>query len=245
MFGFLLKAIAAVAAVGAGVLALHHSAPGGSVSAGMQAGPVCITQTAHPGNSYSAPVSVVGNGTMHLSAEQIGPPAGPPYPEGGHPLPASWLSYSGTSQVTVSVPGNAKPGRYGALLVATNYGGGGNGSGTQVALGAAAGTWLEVSVGVSPPPRLFCTGQRPTYWPYVPVNWCKPGIPVSRAAPCTARPLHPPVASAKHCHMTHAAWSAYMGQLALGGFQRDAHCYVNGELLNTLAYYKSTHAYRN
>ena len=61
----------------------------------MQAGPVCITQTAHPGNSYSAPVSVLGNGTMRLSAEQIGPPAGPPYPAGGHPLPASWLSYSG------------------------------------------------------------------------------------------------------------------------------------------------------
>ena len=44
--------------------------------------------------------------------------------------------------------------------------------------------------------------------------------------------------------MTRAAWHAYMGQLALGGFQRDAHCYVNGVLLNTRAYYKSTGLYR-
>ena len=57
-------------------------------------------------------------------------------------------------------------------------------------------------------------------------------------------PLPPPVASARHCHMTRAAWHAYMGQLALGGFQRDAHCYVNGVLLNTRAYYKSTGLYR-
>jgi len=244
-----LKGLAAVAAVVSGVAygATHLGRPAGSVSAGMQPGPVCITQTASPGNSYSAPVSAVGNGNLSLSVEQIGPPAGPPYPAGGRPLPASWVSFSGDSQVTVNVPGNARPGRYGALLVATNYGSGGSGNGDQVALGAAAGTWLEVSVGVSPPPKAFCTGQRPTYWPWVPLKpACKDGQPPlqGQQAVCRVLPLPPPVASARHCHMTRAAWHAYMGQLALGGFQRDAHCYVNGVLLNTRAYYKSTGLYR-
>jgi hypothetical protein len=154
------------------------------------------------------------------------------------------VSYSGTSGVTVTVPAGAHRGRYGALLSVTAYGHP-SGSGDQVGFGAAAGAWLEVSVGVSPPPRAFCNGSRPTYWPYVPVNWCKPGAPVSRANPCTPRPLMPPAASARTCHMTTAAWASYLAMLRRGNHLRDAHCYWHGHLYQTRAYYESQHIYRN
>lgn len=242
---FFVKALAVVAAIAGGLAAAAHmGSAAGSVSAGMQAGPVCIEQTARPGSSYTAPVHVTGSG--RLSVQQIGPPAGPPYPAGGFPLPKSWVSFGGTSSVTVNVPGNARPGRYGAVLTLTNTGGG-SGAGDQVAFGAAAGTWLEMSVGVPPPPKAFCAGQRPTYWaPPARAPVCKPGQSPGRPGmpACRLLPLPPPVASAKNCHMTRASWRQYMRQLALGGYQKDAHCYVNGTLLNTRAYYRSTGQYR-
>ena len=249
-----LKALAALAAVAGGALAVTNF---GSVSAGMQPGPVCITQTAHPGNSYSAPVSVTGNGTLRLSVQQIGPPAGPPYPADGRPLPASWVSFTGTSQVTVSVPAGARPGRYGASLVVTNYGSGGGGSGTHVALGAAAATWLEVSVGVSPPPRAFCEGLRPTYWPSYPLPpLCKHNRPPlqGRQVVCRYLPLPPPVASAKNCGWSNGKYRRYIRQLELAGqryahnrnaYLGDAHCIVGGHTLNTASYNHRSGAYRS
>jgi hypothetical protein len=263
-----LKVATAVAAIGtAGYLAVGHSQS--SVGGVSVAGPVCIKQTAQPGNSYTVTANIVNAGgapaKIDLSTNPVvGQPVGPPYPAGGHPIPRSWVTVSGPYNVaahataraplTIGIPAGARRGRYGTMLYATTYGTPGA-SGNQVAFGAGAGVYLQLSVGVSPPPRAFCTGQRDSYWPQdPPFTVCKPHQPPGRLGVCRVLPLPPPVANARNCHETRAQWAAYMHQLRLGGIRYAhgnpraylyaAHCFVDGRILNTAIYYEHTGMYR-
>jgi len=92
--------------------------------------------------------------------------------------------------------------------------------GDQAAFGGGTGTWLEISVQESPPPRAFCTGQRQAYWPWnPPLPVCHYGEPpmLGRRPRCRVLPLSPPVFSAKACGWTRHQMQAYLGQLRAAG----------------------------
>jgi hypothetical protein len=274
MFGFLKHLVHAVVVVVTGTAAaasgIAHPA-GTNVSAGMQAGPVCVTSTAQPGNSYTEPVSVVnaGNGweKLDLSIQQINGEQGPSYEPRHAPLywlPRSWVSlgspgwvrpgHTASTQVTINVPGNARAGRYDTSLVVTAYarpGGGGN----QVAFGAAAATSLDISVGAPPPRQAFCQGMGLVgYWPWVPpLPVCRAGqVPLrGQQAVCRVLPLPPPVANRKNCHYTRAQWAQVMQMMGHGKrdqygrlMRQDIWCAVNDRILNTASYYRRTGMYR-
>jgi hypothetical protein len=264
----LIAKILAVAVVAAA--ATQATNPAGSAGGVSVTGPVCVTQSAQPGKSYTVPANVVNatgsTAQLDLATDPgIGPPAGPPYPVGGHPIPRSWVTLSGPytiggqstvpAPVTVNVPPGTLPGRYGTTLEAHSFGVPGSG-GDQVAFGGGAGTWLEISVRESPPPRAFCTGQRQTYWPWSPpLPVCQYGEPpmLGRQPWCRVLPLSPPVFSATACGWTHQQMLAYLGQLKAAGrryahnsgaYLADAHCVVHGHILNRQAFYRGTGWYR-
>jgi hypothetical protein len=114
----------------------------------------------------------------------------------------------------------------------------------NVGLGAAAATDLEFAVDAPAPRHAFCDGHDRYYYPAGPqLPWCKPGQAV--AIRCQEKPPMPPVANARNCHVSKAAWAAYMRQLALGGHQRDAHCTVNGHILNLRWFYLQSGQYQD
>ena len=267
----LITKILAIAAVAAGAVTVTSQAAGANSAGDVSiAGPVCLTQTAHPGNSYTVRANVVnaagGAATLDLATDpNIGPPAGPPYPAGGHPIPRSWVALSGPytiggqstvpAPVTVKVPPGTPPGRYGTSLEVHSFGSPGSG-GDQAAFGGGTGTWLEISVQMPPPPNAFCTGQRQTYWPwYPPLPVCHYGEPPMRGRQpwCRVLPLSPPAFSAKACGWTRHQMQAYLGQLRAAGrryahspdaYLPDAHCIVHGHILNRQAFYRGTGWYR-
>jgi hypothetical protein len=265
----LIKAAAAVAAaVAAGYVAVGHSQnSAGGVSV---AGPVCVTQTAQPGTTVTVTANVVNGGKapakIDLSTDPVvGQPVGPPYPDGGHPIPKAWVGVSGPykvgagatirAPVTIHIPAGAH-GRYGTMLYAINYGsatGIDHGKKVTIGFGGGAGVYLQMSVGVSPPPRAFCTGQRDSYWPWdPPLPVCKSGqVPLrGQQAVCRVLPLPPPVANRRNCHYTRAQWAQVMQMMGHGTDQygrpmwQDIWCVVNGRILNTASYYRRTGMYR-
>lgn len=268
----LLHAVGKMLGGAAAVAAAATGGPGGpvatgSISAGMQAGPSCVTRTMQPGDLATVYFSVVnpnhsGWEKLDMSADRNGSALAADLTP-----PRSWLTLPGPQwvgpgasarvPVTVTVPSGARRGRYGATVIVTAYAPQSGGSGTQVAFGAGAGAFLEFSVGVSAPPAAFCTGRRDTYWrtwPRLPV--CRPGqVPVEgRQAMCRVLPLPPPVASARDCRMSSGKWARYIRQLERAGrryahnasaYLGDAHCTVGGHMLNTASYNRRTGAYRS
>lgn len=123
-----------------------------SIGVGIQAGPVSLSKAAHPGGTYQLPaVYVINTGTQDesvtLKIQRISP---------GHGLtvPSSWirveegpvrLGHSQSAQIPLqlSIPANAKPGRYFSDVVA-------HGSSTlsagQANLGVAAATGLDFTI---------------------------------------------------------------------------------------------------
>lgn len=264
-FHHVLHAIAAVFATAAAL----GGGPGGpvatgSISAGIQAGPACITHTMHPGDTASTMISVVnpnrtGWEKLDMSQQTVLPiyiiqyAAPKSWVTLSAPGPGNWVGPGRSARVTatVTVPGNARPGRYTALPTVTAYAPGQLG-GQRVAFGSAAATGLVFSVGVSAPPRAFCRGERPTYWPApVLLPPCPGSVNPGRVHMCRQLPLPPPAVSAAACHMTPRAWRQYMAQLRLTHSQRFAHCYTGppgpygtSNKLNRMSYYRSTGDYR-
>ncbi len=123
-----------------------------SIGVGVQADPVRLAVTAHPGGSYAFPsLFVVNTGTqaeaISVQVEHLS--NGP-----GQAIPASWIrvgSVSGQLQprqqvlvpLELSTPGDAKPGSYRSDIVVTGSGGAAAGG---VRFGAAAATELEFSI---------------------------------------------------------------------------------------------------
>jgi len=141
-----------------------------SIGVGIQAGPVRLSSGAHPGGTYQLPaVYVVNTGTQDesvtLKIQRISP-------GNGHTIPPSWIQVnsgpvhlghhqSATIPLQLSVPLNAKPGKYFSDVVA-------HGSSTLSAgranLGVAAATDLNFTVvpGAAPHPFLVIPGW---FWP--------------------------------------------------------------------------------
>jgi hypothetical protein len=135
-----------------GLLVLPAVAAEASIGVGIQAGPVSLTKAAHPGGSYQLPaVYVVNTGTQDesvtLKVQRISPGR-------GLTVPPSWihvgegpvqLGHNQSAQIPLqlSIPANAKPGRYFSDVVA-------HGSGTlsagQANLGVAAATGLDFTI---------------------------------------------------------------------------------------------------
>lgn len=134
-----------------------------SVGVGIQAGPVCLTTTIHPGASHALPpvtVQDTGSGDESIALD-VQKPAG----HGtltGRPAPASWVTFTyprkwlvlsqssvslssgGTAAVSgrLAVPSSAKPGRYVAWIIAAPQ----SSTPGQVNLGAVAIADLEFTV---------------------------------------------------------------------------------------------------
>jgi hypothetical protein len=239
-FHSFVHAVAKVIGIGAAAAAMATGGPPGavatgSVSAGMQAGPACVTRTLQPGQSASVAVSVVnptrgkhgGYERLDMGVENLPDLDTPQYS-----TPRSWISFtvpgtrgwvaahsSATSTFTVHVPLGAERGRYGFMSTVTAYG---RTSGTaregtppghnvhvSTTFGSAATTTFEFSVGVPPPRRAFCEGSGTvSYWapdPQAPI--CHGDQAPGRLGTCRAGPpAAPPVASAKNCHWSRARW---------------------------------------
>ena len=145
-----------------GLLILPASAAEASIGIGIQAGPVRLSTAAHPGGTYQLPaVYVVNTGSdaesVRLTIERISPGT-------GLTVAPSWIHVSGGAVrlghnqsarigLQLSVPANARPGRYFSDVVA-------HGSGTLTAgnanLGVAAATALDFTIapGAAPHPWL-------------------------------------------------------------------------------------------
>lgn len=135
-----------------GLLILPAAAAEASIGVGIQAGPVSLGKAAHPGGTYQLPaVYVVNTGTQDesvtLKIQRISPGR-------GLTVPASWvhvgegavqLGHNQSAQIPLqlSIPANAKPGRYFSDVVA-------HGSSTlsagQANLGVAAATGLDFTI---------------------------------------------------------------------------------------------------
>ncbi len=145
------------------LLAIPASAAA-SIGVGIQAGPVLLSGTAHPGGSYAlTPVYVVNTGTqpetIAVRVERISP---------GHGMtvPGTWIRATGPA-VTLShdqsariplelaVPDTARPGQYFSDVVARGSGGIAAGSASlavaaatdlefRVTPGAVSGSWLSL-----------------------------------------------------------------------------------------------------
>lgn len=133
-----------------------------SVGVGIQAGPVCLATTIHPGASHALPpvtVQDTGSGDESIALHVQKPPGTLP----GRPVPPSWVKFTyprkwlvlSQSSVTVSpgatanvpdeltVPSSAVPGSYVTWIGAAPAGGG---TAAQVSLGAEAFAYLEFTV---------------------------------------------------------------------------------------------------
>lgn len=138
-----------------------------SAGAGIQAGPVCLPTTAHPGTSYAlgtVEVQNTGSGDENLSLQVHPQPAGPGFLP-GKTVPASWARFTYprgwwgmTSESSVhlspgatafvpgrlDVPRDAAPGTYVSWIEVSLAGAGTPGG--HLNLGAAAATPLEFQV---------------------------------------------------------------------------------------------------
>jgi hypothetical protein len=152
-----------------GLLILPAAVAEASIGIGIQAGPVRLASSAHPGGSYQLPaVYVVNTGSADesvvLKIQRISP---------GHGLtvPPSWIQVSapvrlGHNQsarlpLQLNVPANAKPGRYFSDVVAH---GAGSLTAGQANLGVAAATGLDFTIapGAAPHPLFALPGW---LWP--------------------------------------------------------------------------------
>jgi hypothetical protein len=135
-----------------GLLILPASVAEASIGIGIQAGPVRLSSAAHPGGTYQLPaVYVVNTGSdeesVALKIERISPGT-------GLTVPPSWIHVSGGAVrlghnqsarigLQLSVPANARPGRYFSDVVA-------HGSGSLIAgnanMGVAAATGLDFTI---------------------------------------------------------------------------------------------------
>jgi hypothetical protein len=153
-----------------GLLILPASVAEASIGIGIQAGPVRLSSAAHPGGSYQLPaVYVVNTGSeeesVTLKIERISPGT-------GLTVAPSWIHVSGGAVqlghnqsarigLQLSVPANARPGRYFSDVVA-------HGSGYLTAgtanLGVAAATGLDFTIapGAAPHPWLIFPSW---FWP--------------------------------------------------------------------------------
>jgi hypothetical protein len=145
-----------------GLLILPASAAEASIGIGIQASPVRLSSDAHPGGTYQLPaVYVVNTGSdeesVTLKIERISPGA-------GRTVPPSWIHVSGGAVrlghnqsarigLELSVPANARPGRYFSDVVAH---GSGNITAGNANLGVAAATALDFTIapGAAPHPWL-------------------------------------------------------------------------------------------
>jgi hypothetical protein len=134
------------------LLAIPAIAADASIGVGIQAGPVLLSGTAHPGGSYAlTPVYVVNTGTqpetIALRVERISPGR-------GMTVPASWIRATGPAvtltenqsariPLELAVPDTARPGQYFSDVVAGGSGGIAAGSAN---LAVAAATDLEFTV---------------------------------------------------------------------------------------------------
>jgi hypothetical protein len=153
-----------------GLLILPASAAEASIGIGIQAGPVRLSSAAHPGGTYQLPaVYVVNTGSAEesvtLEIERISPGT-------GLTVAPSWIHVSGGPVrlghnqsarigLQLSVPANARPGRYFSDVVA-------HGSGSLTAgnanMGVAAATGLDFTIapGAAPHPWLTVPSW---FWP--------------------------------------------------------------------------------
>ena len=135
-----------------GLLILPAATADASIGVGIQASPVSLGKAAHPGGTYQLPaVSVINTGTQNESVtikiQRISPGR-------GLTVPASWihvgegpvqLGHNQSAQIPLqlTIPANAKPGRYFSDVVA-------HGSSTlsagQANLGVAAATGLDFTI---------------------------------------------------------------------------------------------------
>jgi hypothetical protein len=187
--------IGALNLAAAAVLSAGFPAAPASVGVGIQANPVCLAAAAQPGHGYPlGTVYVVNTGS---GSESVSLKAETPFNglKGQH-VPPSWVGFGyprlllvigqdsvslGAGQsayipVTVSVPAGARPGMYGADLVAGTVAAAPSGSGGHAVFGAGAETDLEFAVAPGPPPS--CN----------PDPAVKPGpkVPASAYAPAAA-----------------------------------------------------------
>ncbi|HEY1625281.1 MAG TPA: hypothetical protein VGG16_15935 [Streptosporangiaceae bacterium] len=129
-----------------------------SVGVGIQADPVRLSGTAHPGGSYLLPtVYVVNTGTqtetLTMRVERL-------HAGGGQSVPGSWIQSSWTHGSSVAAgqsaeiplelvpPADAKPGSYSSDIVVTGTPPAGGG---DVRFGAAAATGLDFRITAAPP----------------------------------------------------------------------------------------------
>jgi hypothetical protein len=146
-------------ALAAVLLGFWAPAANASVGVGIQANPVQLTGSAHPGGSYRLPpLYVVNTGsqaeTLSLRVERLQAGA-----KGAAAVPRSWIqsSWSASSSISASqsaniplelvVPANAKPGNYSSDIVVTGSTLLGSG---DVRFGAAAATGLEFRITPAP-----------------------------------------------------------------------------------------------
>jgi hypothetical protein len=153
MHAFARLALAAV------LLGFWAPAANASVGVGIQANPVLLTGSAHPGGSYRLPpLYVVNTGsqaeTLSLRVERLQAQA-----KGADAVPRSWIqnSWSASSSISASqsvniplelvVPANARPGDYSSDIVVTGSTLAGSG---DVRFGAAAATGLQFRITPAP-----------------------------------------------------------------------------------------------
>jgi hypothetical protein len=145
------------------LLGIWAPAANASVGVGIQANPVQLTGSAHPGGSYQLPPLFVENTgtqteTLSVQVEQLQAPA-----KGTSAVPRSWIQSSWTSSSSIAAgksadiplrlvpPANAKPGSYSSDIVVT---GSTILTGGEVRFGAAAATGLEFRITPAPPSGL-------------------------------------------------------------------------------------------
>jgi hypothetical protein len=142
-----------------GLLVLPAATADASIGVGIQAGPVSLGKAGHPGGTYQLPaVYVVNTGTedesVTLKVQRISPGR-------GLTVPPSWIhvgegpvrlghNQSARIPLQLSIPANAKPGRYFSDVVA-------HGSGT---LSAATGLDFTIAPGVVSRPWFHV----PSWW---------------------------------------------------------------------------------
>jgi hypothetical protein len=154
MHAFARLAIAAV------LLGLWAPAANASIGVGIQANPVLLSGSAHPGGSYLLPPVYVQNTgsqaeTLSVRVERLQKSA-----EGTNTVPGSWIQSTWSSGSSIPAgqsaniplqltpPANAKPGRYFSDIVVTGSTLVGSG---DVRFGAAAATGLEFRITSVPP----------------------------------------------------------------------------------------------
>lgn len=148
--------------IAAALIAASVLAPAG-VTAGIQAGPVCLPVTAQPGHSYPLAVTVdnLGDGTESMTLAVTPAHGGPE--RSLHQVPPSWVTFAASPvpvyprsatrvTLTLAIPPGAAPGAYWSDIEAAASAQ--PGAGAQAALAAAATTAIMLTVGPSatPPP---------------------------------------------------------------------------------------------